>query len=233
MRWRARPRARSGHADTAIPRRDLGRPRRLLPQHLHRRRRELAHTRDDAVRSTARAPRLSVLRRTGVQSGVLGRTRGGRGPRRAEQRSRARAGSRERRARARALRRHDPDVDVSRRVHRRSARSLRSGRRRRRPAASRERSRSRSPRRVRHGSRRVRAAVLHRLLRDRVPRCQARPRRAPRLRVRRDGEPRVCDVPRIGTPRRPRCSDAGRGRAGRARRSCTRSRTCGSATSSP
>ena len=44
-------------------------------------------------------------------------------------------------------------------------------------------------------SRRARAALLHRVLRPALPRRQARPRRDPRLRLRRDGEPRLRDLP--------------------------------------
>ena len=74
-----------------------------------------------------------------------------------------------------------------------------------------------APHRVRTRGRRVRAAVLHRLLRHPVSRREARPRRAPRLLVRRDGEPRLRDVPRDRVCSSiPTHVDAGGSRAGRA-----------------
>ena len=91
----------------------------------------------------------------------------------------------------------------------------RTGRRRRDPVARRERTGSRPPRGVRERGRSLRAAVLRRLLRDPVPRGQARSRGASRLRVRRDGEPRVRDLPRVGAARRSRRRDASRGGPGR------------------
>ena len=63
------------------------------------------------------------------------------------------------------------------------------------------------------------------------PGREMRPRRAPRLLVRRDGEPRLRHVPRDAPAARSRRrSRSTKWRAPRSR-SCTRSRTCGSATS--
>ena len=72
-----RPAARGGRSDAhaALRRSDQRRPARFLPQHLHRRRREPAGARRDAIRGAARPRRLPVLRRTGVQSSVRGDAR--------------------------------------------------------------------------------------------------------------------------------------------------------------
>ena len=89
------------------------------------------------------------------------------------------------------------------------------------------------PHRLRPRDRRVLAAVLLGLLRHRLPGRQGRPRRDPRLRRRRDGEPRVHHVPgdrAAGRPcRRPPSSRS----SASPRSSPTSSPTCGSATSSP
>ena len=67
-----------------------------------------------------------------------------------------------------------------------------------------------APHAIRARRRLVRDPVLRRLLRHPVSRREVRPRRAPRLLVRRDGEPRVRDVPRGPAARRSRAGDAHR-----------------------
>ena len=67
------------------------------------------------------------------------------------------------------------------------------------------------------------AALLHRLLRHPLPGRQARPRRRPRLRVRRHGEPRLRHLPRDRAARRPERRHAGRA-AARGRRDRPRAR---------
>ena len=95
-----------------------------------------------------------------------------------------------------ALRRHDVDVDLPGGLHRRPARGHRPRRRRRHPAAGRVPAGQGPPHRLRPRGRRVLPALLRRLLRHRLPGRQARPRRHPRLRLRRHGEPRLRHVPR-------------------------------------
>ena len=204
-----RPISPSGRdVDPAFPGSALRQPRRVLPEHLHRRRRHDAHPRDDAVRSAARPSRLSLLRRTGFKA-VFAITR---------RRRHARRDSTDRSPRApeasgRSASATPSDVDAWSRHHR-PARALEPVDVDRIRCAG-QRTGSRPPRGVRERGRSLRAAVLRRLLRDPVPRGQARSRGASRLRVRRDGEPRVRDLPRVGTARRSRRRDASRGGPGR------------------
>ena len=72
-----------------------------------------------------------------------------------------------------------------------------------------------------------------RLLRHRLPGRQTRPCRGPRLRVRRDGEPRVRHLPRNPPSRRSGNWSRNRSCNGSPTSSITSSHTCGSATSSP
>ena len=84
---------------------------------------------------------------------------------------------------------------------------------------------------VRARGRRLRAALVPGLLRHPVPERQGRPRRAARLRRRRDGEPRLHHVPREPAARRPGDGHPDRAADSSPTSSPTSSRTCGSATS--
>ena len=84
--------------------------------------------------------------------------------------------------------------------------------------------------RVRPRGRRVRAALLHRLLQHPVPGREGRPGRHPRLRRRRDGEPRLHHVPRHRPAGRHGRVPPGPSSSGWPTSSPTSWRTCGSAT---
>ncbi len=127
-RQRSRSSGRAGRAAVPVPRHALRRPRRLLPQHLHRARRHDSHARHHAVRGTPRAPGLPLLRRARLQGRVLDRARRRRRPHRVVERARGRPDTPRRRARAGAVRQDDLDVDVSGRVHRGRARLHPGGR---------------------------------------------------------------------------------------------------------
>ena len=232
-RLRARPRAHAGarRARAHVLRRDQPRHARLLPQHVRRRRRPRTRAGRNPVRGPARPRRVPVLRRARVQGGVRRHPRGPRRPARALQRAGDRTRGMRRRPRPCPVRRHDLHVDVSRCVGRGSAGAVGARRRGRGRRARRARPRQGSSHGVRARRRVVRDHVLRRLLRHPLPRREVRPRRTARLLLRRDGEPRPHHVPRDATAARSRAGHTRRDGGRRARRSCTRSPTCGSATS--
>ena len=88
-----------------------------------------------------------------------------------------------------------------------------------------------APGRVRARGRRVCAALLHRLLQHPLPRRQGRPRRHPRLRRRRHGEPRLHHVPGHCAAHRPGPARRARSSSASPTSSPTSWPTCGSATS--
>ena len=208
---RARPRCTctsSGRSDR--------RSRRLLPEHVHGGGRHDAHARDDAVRGAARPPRLSLLRRARIQGRLRDHARS-----RGRRSSRSRTGPRSSAA-----------LDGDGRVRVRFGDTIKMstylvafvvGR-----LECSDRSTSTGSRCGSCTSPGVATsttfalevgafalALLRRLLRHPVPRREARPGRASRLRVRRDGEPRLRDVPRVALLVDP-SSRRRRGGAGRA-----------------
>ena len=254
-RWRtagghrgARRRRRAGHAHLrpAAPRRRGGAPPALpgraqrqaaglLPVHVHRRRRRRAgagHHPDGGHRRPAGVPLLGRARRQGRLRRDPRRARGPAG-----HLQRRRAGARPGRRDAPTaeeggdpVRRHDAHVHLPGGVRRGAAGGHRPGRRRRQAPAGRVPHRQGAPRRLRARGRRLRPALLQRLVRHRLSGRQARPRRHPRLRLRRHGEPRLRHVPGALRAGRPGHVDAGRAAGGGRCHRATRSRTCGSAT---
>ena len=168
----ARP-GRPGHPPPVLHRNPERQAPRLLPEQLHRRRRQRAAHRHHPVGGHRRPSGLPLLGRARPQGRLRGDPGRHRGPRRLFQR--ARSSRRPRPARGIGPGPPDPvrpdhaDVHLSGRLHRRAPRGHRAGRRRRRPPAGGAPAGQGPPGPLRPGGGGPRPPLLHRLLRHPYP----------------------------------------------------------------